>query len=168
MDRYHLVNPLAYDIARAMGNITPETRPVRFYLNGTFQGVYVVTEHFDVRDFFEPHNGRRAYMNYDQLDRLWNEVQSLTPLRMRTIGPLVDIDNLTRWFMAMEFCGTRDAYQGPGQFYQPERTPAPWFWVTWDMVSCCRSPGGRRSASPTTSRRLRCSGPSHSPARAGD
>ena len=132
-NRSHLINPLAYDIARAMSNITPETRPVRFYLNGTFQGVYVLTEHFDVRDFFEPHAGRRAYMNDDQLDRLWSEVQNLTPLRMRTIAPLVDIDNLTRWFIAMVFCGTLDAYQGPGQFYQPERTPAPWFWVTWDM-----------------------------------
>ncbi len=132
-NRAHLINPLAYDIARAMGNITPETRPVRFYLNGTFQGVYVLTEHFDVRDFFEPHGGRRAYMNDDQLDRLWSRVQDVTPLTMRTIAPLVDIDNLTRWFIAMVFCGTLDAYQGPGQFYQPERTPAPWFWVTWDM-----------------------------------
>ena len=132
-NRYHLVNPLAYDIARAMGNITPETRPIRFYLNGTFQGVYVLTEHFDVRDFFEPHGGRRAYMNDDQLDRLWSDVQALTPVRMRTLAPLVDVDNLTRWFIAMVFCGTLDAYQGPGQFYQPERVPAPWFWVTWDM-----------------------------------
>jgi len=138
-NRYHLINPLAFDIARAMGNITPETRPVRFYLNGTFQGVYVLTEHFDVRDFFEPHNGRRAYMNDDQLDRLWSDVRSLTPLSMRTIAPLVDIDNLTRWFMAMEFCGTLDAYQGPGQFYQPERRPAPWFWVTWDMDQSFRN-----------------------------
>src|SRR5262249_15033432 len=107
-DRYHLVNPLAYDIARAMGNITPETRPVRFYLNGTFQGVYVLTEHFDVRDFFEPHDGRRAYMYDDQLDGLWRDVQALSPLRMRTIAPLVDIDNVTRWFIAMVFCGTLD------------------------------------------------------------
>ena len=138
-NRYHLINPLAYDIARAMGNITPETRPVRFYLNGTFQGVFVLTEHFDVRDFFEPHEGNRAYMNDDELDQLWSEVQHSNPLRMRTIAPLVDIENLTRWFIAMEFCGTLDAYQGPGQFYLPGRRPAPWFWVTWDMDQSFRN-----------------------------
>jgi len=132
-NRYHLVNPLAYDIARAMGNITPDTRPVRFYLNGTFQGVFVLTEHFDVRDFFEPHHGRRAYMDDEQLDRLWSDVRAQPRPTMRTMAPLVDIDNLTRWFIAMVFCGTLDAYQGPGQFYEPGRAPAPWFWVAWDM-----------------------------------
>ncbi len=46
---FHFVNPLGYDVARALGNITPATRPVRFYLNGHFDGVYVLTEHFDSR-----------------------------------------------------------------------------------------------------------------------
>ena len=66
-------------------------------------------------------------------------MQHSNPLRMRTIAPLVDIENLTRWFIAMEFCGTLDAYQGPGQFYLPGRRPAPWFWVTWDMDQSFRN-----------------------------
>jgi hypothetical protein len=40
---FHFANPLGYDVARALGNITPATRPVRFYLNGHFDGVYVLT-----------------------------------------------------------------------------------------------------------------------------
>ena len=42
---WHLVNPLAYDIARQIGAVTPNTQPVRFFINGEFLGIYVLTEH---------------------------------------------------------------------------------------------------------------------------
>jgi CotH kinase protein len=138
--RWHLVNPLAYDIARAIGNITPATRPVRFYLNGTVQGVFVLTEHFDAVDYFVAHRGHRVLMEDEDLDALWRTVTTTTPLTLRTIAPLVDVDNLTRWFIAVLFCGTSDAYQGPGQFLDPTRTTAPWFWVTWDLDQSFRVP----------------------------
>jgi hypothetical protein len=131
--RFHLVNPLAYEFARAIGNITPATRPVRFYLNGIFQDVYVVTEHFDPRDYFSTHLGHPALMNEENFNRLWEQVQAIQPMRMREVSKLVDIDNLTRWFIAIIFCGTNDAFQGPGQFMDRHRSPAPWFWVAWDM-----------------------------------
>ena len=131
--RFHLVNPLAYEFARAIGNITPATRPVRFYLNGIFQDVYVVTEHFDPRDYFSTHLGHPALMDEENFNRLWEQVQAIQPMRMREVSKLVDIDNLTRWFIAIIFCGTNDAFQGPGQFMDPHRSPAPWFWVAWDM-----------------------------------
>jgi CotH kinase protein len=131
--RYHLTNPLAYEFARALGNITPATRPVRFYLNGFFQDVYVVTEHFDPRDYFSTHIGHPALMDDENLDRLWDQVRAMKPMRMREVSQLVDIENLTRWFIAVIFCGTHDAFQGPGQFMDPYRKPAPWFWVAWDM-----------------------------------
>ncbi len=131
--RYHLTNPLAYEFARALGNITPATRPVRFYLNGFFQDVYVVTEHFDPRDYFSTHIGHPALMDDENMDRLWDQVRAMNPMRMREVSQLVDIENLTRWFIAVIFCGTHDAFQGPGQFMDPYRKPAPWFWVAWDM-----------------------------------
>ena len=138
--RWHLVNPLAYDIARAIGGITPEARPVRFYLNGTAQGVFVLTEHFDTKDYFEAHWGHRVHMDDPSLDALWQQVRDMHPLTMRTVAPLVDLDNLTRWFLAVLFCGTSDAYQGPGQFRDPTRETAPWFWVTWDLDQSFRVP----------------------------
>jgi len=131
--RFHLTNPLAYEFARALGSITPATRPVRFYLNGVFQDVYVVTEHFDPRDYFSTHLGHSALMDEQSMNRLWDQVQAIQPMRMREVSKLVDIDNLTRWFIAVIFCGTHDAFQGPGQFMDPYRRPAPWFWVAWDM-----------------------------------
>ena len=46
---WYFVNPLAYDIARRMGAIAPETKPVRFFVNGEYYGPFVLTERFDER-----------------------------------------------------------------------------------------------------------------------
>ena len=131
--RWHLVNPLAYDIAEAAGAITAATRPVRFLLNGEFQGVFVLSEHFDARDFFETHAGHPVRADAAEFDALAAEIRALRPLRMRRVASIVDLDNLTRWFIAVAFCATGDAYQGPGQFRDPSRAEAQWFWVNWDM-----------------------------------
>lgn len=136
---FHFVNPLGYDIARALGNITPATRPVRFYLNGHFDGVYVLTEHFDAKDWFADHVGRAASMADGDLDELWRQVRALKPLRMREVGRLIDLDNMTRWYIAAIFSDNRDAYQGPGQFMDSGRTP-PWIWATWDVDQSLREP----------------------------
>jgi len=138
--RFHFVNPLGYDIARALGNITPATRPVRFYLNGHFDGVYVLTEHFDAKDWFNDHVGRHASMADDDLDQLWRDVLAVKPLRMREVAKLLDLDNMTRWYIAAIFSDNRDAYQGPGQFMDRGRTGPPWIWVTWDVDQSFREP----------------------------
>jgi hypothetical protein len=138
--RWHLVNPLAYDIAAAVGAITSPTRPVRFVLNGVFQDIYVVTEHFDARQYFEAHRGYAVTMDAVEFERVWRQVHAIRPLRMQPVGHLVDLDNLTRWFIATVFCDTNDAYQGPGQYRDPMRPSAQWFWVNWDMDQSFRAP----------------------------
>ena len=57
---WHLVNPLAYDIAARLGGITPRTQPTRFYLNGEPQGVYVLTEQISP-EFLEARFGHRDF-----------------------------------------------------------------------------------------------------------
>ena len=57
---WHFANPLAYDIARAIGAIAPETKPVRFFLNGEYYGPFVLTERFDERYF-------AAHWGYDDI-----------------------------------------------------------------------------------------------------
>jgi hypothetical protein len=161
--RWHFVNPLAYDISRAAGAITPATRPVRFFLNGEFQGVFVLTEHFDRKDHFRTHWGHAVRLDADEFEELWQQIRALQPLTMDRVAPLVDLDNLTRWFISVVFCSTRDAYQGPAQFRDPTRSSAQWFFVNWDMDGSFRAieadtfdallekPGqrrGRRSSEP--------------------
>lgn len=137
-NRWQFANPLGYDIARRAGALAPPTRPVRFLLNGEFQGVYVLTEHLDARDYFEAHPGRRMRDAPAEIEALFHQVRQLSPLTMATAGQLVDLHSLTRWFIATVFCGTGDAYQEPGLFRDPSREAAQWFWVNWDMDASFR------------------------------
>ncbi|HKY22623.1 MAG TPA: SUMF1/EgtB/PvdO family nonheme iron enzyme [Vicinamibacterales bacterium] len=130
---WYFVNPLAYDIARAIGAIAPETQPVRFYLNGEYYGPFVLTERFDQR-FFAAHWGYDdILLSQDEMDKLFAWVRNTRPLTMANVSERVNIDNLTRWFVAVAFSATRDAYQGPGQFLDQTKKTAGWFWVNWDM-----------------------------------
>ena len=130
---WHFANPLAYDIARAIGAIAPETKPVRFFLNGEYYGPFVVTERFDER-FFAAHWGYDdILLSQEEMNKLWEWVRTTRPLTMANVSQHVNIDNLTRWFVAVAFTATRDAYQGPGQFLDRTKTNGRWFWVNWDM-----------------------------------
>ena len=130
---WYFVNPLAYDIARAVGAIAPETKPVRFYLNGEYYGPFVVTERFDER-FFAAHWGYDdILLSQEEMNKLWEWVRTTRPLTMANVSEHVNVDNMTRWFVAVAFTATRDAYQGPGQFLDRTKTNGRWFWVNWDM-----------------------------------
>ena len=130
---WHFANPLAYDIARAIGAIAPETKPVRFFLNGDYYGPFVVTERFDER-FFAAHWGYDdVLLSQEEMNKLWEWVRTTRPLTMENVSRYVNIDNLTRWFVAVAFTATRDAYQGPGQFLDRTKSTGGWFWVNWDM-----------------------------------
>ncbi len=135
---WYFVNPLAYDIARAVGGIAPETKPVRFYLNGDYYGPFVATERFDER-FFAAHWGYDAVQfTQEEMDELFEWVRTTRPLTMANVAAHVNVDNLTRWFVAVAFSATRDAYQGPGQFLDHTKQTGRWFWVNWDMDQSLR------------------------------
>jgi hypothetical protein len=130
---WHLVNPLAYDLARHIGCITPDTKPGRFFLNGEDQGLYVLTEHFD-DEYFESHMpGRHITMDVEKMDALRASFDARKPLTLDAVTTHIDIDNLTSWFLAVLFAGTHDPYQGPGQLLDESRERGGWFWVTWDL-----------------------------------
>ena len=130
---WYFANPLAYDISRAIGAIAPETKPVRFFVNGEYYGPFVVSERFDER-FFAAHWGYDdILLSQEAMNTLWEWARTTRPLTMSNVSPHVNIDNLTRWFVAVAFSATRDAYQGPGQFLDRTKTTGGWFWVNWDM-----------------------------------
>ena len=136
---WYFANPLAYDIARATGAIAPETKPVRFFLNGEYYGPFVVTERFDER-FFAAHWGYDdILLSQEEMNKLWEWVRTTRPLTMANVSQHVNIDNITRWFLSVAFTATRDAYQGPGQFLDRTKTSGGWFWVNWDMDQSFRN-----------------------------
>ena len=130
---WHLVNPLAFDIAREVGALAPETQPASFVLNGDTQGLYVLTEH--VRQPFLV-----SRFGHDQFDRadaalrseLMRAVIERPTFTMNDASSWIDVDSLTRWFVSIVFCGTTDPYQAV-MFRDRTQPDARWFWVNWDM-----------------------------------
>ena len=130
---WHLTNPLAYDIARKIGCLTVDTKPVRFYLNGESQGLYVLSEHLGP-NYFRTHFGHEDFFpTIPEGNRLWTRVSRLRHMTMATVGELIDLENLTRWFLSILMCDTHDAFQAPNQFRDERRPGAKWFWINWDM-----------------------------------
>ena len=133
---WHFVNPLAYDITRRVGALAPYTQPVRLFLNGEPQGIYVLTEH--VRDHMIPELlvPRFGHADFATDNRSYNDLREWVGRNehsgMRGLADRIDIDNLTRWFIAVLFCGTEDALQG-AQLLDRRDSNARWFWISWDM-----------------------------------
>ena len=130
---WHLVNPLAFDIARRIGALAPETQPASFVLNGKPQGLYVLTEHVR-RPFLV---SRFGHDNFDRADealrRRWmREVAAAPSFTMADAASWLDVESLTRWFVAVVFCGTSDPFQAV-MFRDRTHPGARWFWVNWDM-----------------------------------
>lgn len=131
---WHFVNPLAYDISRQIGSITPQTFPVRMFLNGESQGAYVVTEHLTTDGFLK---GRFGHANFEQETtgddtRLWRWAHKMKPITMAEVSREVDVENLTRWAISILFCATTDTFQG--LILRDTTNPeARWFTVNWDM-----------------------------------
>ena len=137
-------NPLAYDISARIGALVPLTMPVRFFLNGEWQGVHVVTENVNKAvnpEFFLVHFGHDRFTDIlAPMEELWEWIQAQgRPLTMERIGERIDVPNMTKWFLSVVFCATGDAFQGPGQFRDDSRQGAQWFWINWDMDQSFRS-----------------------------
>jgi hypothetical protein len=131
---WHLVNPLAYDIAARVGAVTPRTQPVRLFLNGEAQGAYVLTEHVTSKTFLRAHFGHANFESADTATtvRLRRWVRREQPLTMARVDGVVDVAGLTSWFLSMLFCATTDSFQGV-MLRDATDEKARWFWVVWDM-----------------------------------
>ena len=140
---WRFINALAYDISRRLGATAPQTQPALFVLNGKPQGVYLLKER--IHDgFLERRFGHADFLvrragSYgdDELQRTWHEVRRFvrrakTPLTLRRAKRQFDIESLSRWFAAVVFCGTGDAFQ-PTVVRDRTSAQARWQWLVWDM-----------------------------------
>ena len=131
---WHLVNPLAFDIARQIGALAPETQPAAFVLNGEPQGLYVLTEHVR-EEFLESRFGHDNFERADaQRRQHWmdTELPRRVPFTTADLSDWIDVESLSRWFVSVVFCATSDPFQGV--IFRDMTQPTPlWFWVNWDM-----------------------------------
>ena len=141
---WHYVNPVAFELARRVGVHTAETTPITLVINGGKPLPYVLTEYLDL-DFLETRFGHRDFTMFDTKSRTPEEIEAINPLTelyaragapenwtLERVAEVVDIDNLSRWFIASLYCGTRDMWQG--KLVRDRSGPrAKWFWIAWDF-----------------------------------
>ncbi len=147
--RWHFVDPLSFDIARAIGAAAPETQPALFFLNGRLKGVYILTEYLGL-DYLKARYGHDRFVlvrtKRNQRERrsmvkagdparhaeflAW--LEEPTTMTWSRAAERVDLDNLSRWFLTVLFCATGDVFNGP--MLLDETDPkARWFWILWDL-----------------------------------
>lgn len=137
-------NSLAYDITRRIGALAPQTQPVRLFLNGEYQGVYILMEHIS-RGYLLSHFGHDRFFlarsksssplvlgSLKIYKQFLTWTYARTPLTMTEAAQRVDLDNFSRWIISVLFCATPDALQGP-VLLDLSRSDAKWFWINWDM-----------------------------------
>lgn len=141
---WHYVNPIAYELVRRVGVLTPETAPTTLIVNKGEPLPYVLKEYLDL-DYLEARFGHRDFAVFDTKSRTPSEIETINPvadLRARfgeaenwtldRVAEVLDIDNLSRWFIAALYCGTRDMWQG--KLVRDRSDPnSKWFWVAWDF-----------------------------------
>jgi len=135
---------MAFDIAKQIGCIVPRIKPVQLYLNGERQGVYWISDQVNTRQWSN-HIGNENFFLYRSLSenddaskehfyRLAADIKKLgeRPL-LEQVRKVVDLENLSRYMLAIIFCGDDDwAKQGAAVFNNNEIN-ARWQWIIWDM-----------------------------------
>ena len=143
-------SPLAMDLARRIGVETPRSRPVLFMLNGSYEGVYELTEYLG-RGFVEIRYGlddfalvRTKQNKYESGSKVkhgpeqpYEELLEYARRFSRgdtrdRAGDRVSLESLYRWVVAVTFVDTRDQFQGA--LVRDLADPgARWFWIAWDL-----------------------------------
>ena len=146
--RNSLADALAYDISREIGCIAPHTKPARVFLNGKPQDLFYITEYLD-KNYLRSHFGHDNFIfkrikgkgerprelnkivddRFEKLDGQWT---------MEEAGKYFDIENLSRWFISILFCATKDSFQG---LVVLDRTnpSSKIFFINWDMEESFRN-----------------------------
>ena len=142
---WHYANPLAYEITERLGVPTVKALPATLVVNDDPPLPFVIAESLTM-DWLEHRFGHREFLVLETKDvTVLDAIRTQGPLAMlrarfgepdtwslEDIASLVDLDNLSRWFLAVLFCGTRDEFQGKMVLDQ-SRPDGKWFWVAWDM-----------------------------------
>ncbi|WP_163340847.1 CotH kinase family protein [Desulfopila sp. IMCC35008] len=140
---YPMNNPIAYDIAREIGCVVPQTRLVEVVLNGKSMGMGFAVEHLSRRQWGQRfgHDNYNFYKFRSDISpedeamytrKFWTIVTQREDLRVEEVGATIDLDNFSRHVFSWVFSGTTDYCQGVA-VYDNEDPDAKLSWINWDM-----------------------------------
>lgn len=136
-------NTLAYDIARRIGCIVPETKLALLFVNGIERGIYFLTPQIN-RKLLTEYLGHDNFVTYKYrsdnswasetfyIRYFWYKKKTREKLTLEELSKYIDPDNLARHMFSMIFCGTTDFCQGT-VVLDKSKPGNKLFWVNWDM-----------------------------------
>lgn len=150
---YFLPQAVAFDIARKLGNLVPETRMARLVLNGEPLHTYSLIDHTGRRQFEE----RLGHSDFilesvylpDPLEsasylELRDSIQGLRgPDTRKRAEELVDLDDYMRHMFVLMYCAPADWGEGSCFKDLTEESPR-WRWVHWDLDNAFRVVNNQR------------------------
>ena len=147
LDRYQdmpFTTPMAFDIAKRIGSVVPMIKPVKFYLNGRYQGLYWISEHLSKKQWashighenfsffrFKAKSDLKSRRKYFQFIKRVDGLKSNPSLDK--VKQFVDLDNLTRYIITMIFSGDDDWRSQGVAVLDNQLANAKWYWIVWDM-----------------------------------
>ena len=140
---YPLNNPLAYDIARQIGCVVPQTQLVEIYVNGQPYSMGYITEHLSRRQWGQRYHGDKYSFfkfraNNSAEDFLFFKTTTTSvlddgkELTEEHVSKFIDIDNLIRYSFALVFSGVTDGCQGVATT-NPSKPDNRMLFISWDM-----------------------------------
>ncbi len=137
-------NPLAYDIARQVGSLTPETRLFEVYVNGKSRGMGFVVQYYGKAQF-DQYMENEEYLIHKYKDGISGSKKVLFSQYIRIpveqneplsqVGEKIDLEGFLRHVFALIFSGDEDYCQGVALL--DYLTPgAKMQWIQWDMDHC--------------------------------
>jgi len=135
--------PLTFDIAQQVKAIVPGYKPVLFYLNGRYMGLYTLTEHLSIRQwrtrfghdnfmFYRPKGKSDEPSRKSRHNLIQWFLKNQKEMTLQKAGTIIDVENWTRNLFTYDFCLTGDWDQG-ALVRDMSGAGAKWHWVNWDM-----------------------------------
>lgn len=146
---------LGYDIHARLGAEVPQVQPAWFFLNGELMGIYLLTERLSP-EIFRNRLGHDDFLLYRRRGVTGGKderahqrlltwlIEQGEDLRAADLARYVDLDALTRYLIAIAYCGTLDWEQGAA-YLDLDDPESRWAWMPWDLD---RGLLGQREVSP--------------------
>ena len=145
LDNWPFISCLAFDIARKIGCLTPDLKPSILFLNSKDYGIYYSCPHVGKKQwasrvghddfvFFrmKGENSKDDAVLYEYYASFLKRLCKKVKLTSDVAGRYIDLNNLSRYVIAMMFLAVTDAWQG-AVFKDLSYADSKWQWVCWDL-----------------------------------
>lgn len=138
------LSDFTYWFAGKVKALTPETKPVMYYLNNKFHGFYYLVEHLNLKNFekklghkdirFYRFKSNNRFVDKAMYKKLVNYITDTpSPINYDDVKAKIDIKNFMASIFPYIFLSVTDWHQGVMYRNIKKKPDTRWRWYNWDM-----------------------------------